>query len=189
MSCLNRLLVLTMVLSLVGIAHAQPPALQVRSGSDALQLLLKPEDLQAGMPGSFTFLLVNRSDHDIRLPKPSAPCRNSVHGFINLVLRFTPAPGGKGAERAIICSVDAVRMGGGILRESDFWVVLHPGDSLPISVKRWAYTTEESAGTYEFQAFYFPPMISAQEQGVLQKAGIDFPRRVLKSSSMMFERK
>ena len=96
MSSLNRLLVLTMVLSVVGIAHAQPPALQVRSRSDALQLLLKPEDLPEQVPGSFTFLLVNRSDHDIRLPRPDAPCRNSVHGFINLVLRFTPAPGGKG---------------------------------------------------------------------------------------------
>src|SRR3569832_66673 len=56
-----------------------------------LELRLKPGKLLNGIPGRFSFELVNVSDHDLRVPDPKVDCNSALDGSVWLQLDFTPA--------------------------------------------------------------------------------------------------
>src|SRR5271157_3503646 len=61
---------------------------QIPTGKPDLELRLVPGDLVDGVPETFTFVLVNISGHDIRMPQPSQ-CTGG-NGTVRLYLDFTP---------------------------------------------------------------------------------------------------
>jgi hypothetical protein len=70
------------------------------------------------------------------------------------------------------------------------WKTLHPGESLSIDATQEDLLVDvRAAGRYEFRARYEPPEISANDQDILRKAGIDFPHRPLTSERLVFKRK
>jgi hypothetical protein len=153
-----------------------------------LELLVDPKLIVAGVPESFTFALLNISGHDLWLPTPDSPCKNLLHGYVFLDFRFTPKLAARPAAPPRSCIEDGPEIQGGILHEVDSWTPLHPGESLTISRNRWAYTTEESEGVYEFRAVYTPRALSATDQRTLTGAGIDYPKQTLKSPPLRFVR-
>ncbi len=156
-------------------AHRVPP--------ENLELRLQPEAVRINIPQAFTVLIVNRSDHDMRLPMPDHECRDVALGTILLGFNFVPAkpgptPLGHGCfkDYAYQPILDRVRS----------WKVLRPGESLSletISVKAG------EAGTYDYWAHYYPPGMPKADEEVLQKAGIDFPKAELESTHVKFVRK
>ena len=69
---MDRLNILVLALAVVSptVGISQPRAEE----QPGLELRLQPEDVQAGVPEAFTFVLVNRSNHDVRVPMPSIEC-------------------------------------------------------------------------------------------------------------------
>jgi hypothetical protein len=57
---------------------AQTPT---QSQPGILELRLEPESVQKNIPKAFTVLIVNKSDHEVRLP-----CRLSSRGMCRMVL-------------------------------------------------------------------------------------------------------
>ena len=158
----------------------------VKDKSDNLQLRLEPKDIQMGVPKAFTFVLVNISDHDVRVPMPVVDCGYiDSTGSLQLQLKFIPlglvhTKGGTGCGGSIGSSFD-------ILLAVQGWKLLHAGKSLSIEASKSRLLYEEqNAGTYEFWAAYKPPTISEADQATLRQAGIDFPHDVLTSAHITF---
>ncbi len=150
-----------------------------------LELQLETEDLQQGVPQAFTFLLVNKTNHEVRVPYiPNVDCDGTLYG--GMWLRVV-APGGQGWSRG--CGVNALH-GESILDRAKRWRVLLPGASLNFKAgKERALYNDQVDGTYEFWAHYDPPTISPSDQEVLRRAGIDFPQGPLDSAHVRFEKK
>src|ERR1700749_2864272 len=90
------LLGLVFVISSLNFGAAQAPSAK---STGNLELRLQPEDLVHGLPQTFTFLLVNVSDHDVRVPvAPIVDCRSELYGEIELRWRFI-GPFGEGISR------------------------------------------------------------------------------------------
>ncbi|MGC2164170.1 MAG: hypothetical protein WA634_19905 [Silvibacterium sp.] len=185
----HLLLAFTAVLPAAAIAQAASPVPHANTQSQPLQLVMQPKDMQAELPASFTILLVNRSDHEVRLPPPAAACQCLTNGSVQFIVHFTPAPGTKPTALGKSCIADAVLLYSDILRESDTWTVLRPAESLHITVKRSDFSLEEGSGTYSFQAVYTPPSLSPEDKNTLRMAGIDVPTQILKTPVMTFNRK
>jgi hypothetical protein len=174
------------VIASVGLGAAQAPSAKPTSN---LELRLHAKAMQHGVPQAFTFLLVNRSDHNVRVPMPSVGCENAFAGALQLRLHFVPlkpvAPSGLGHG----CACDTGNWPP-ILERVAAWQVLHAGESLSLGAgKSQLYYETDLSGSYEFWVEYAPPVITADDQQTLQQAGIDVPHGPLTSPYLKFERK
>ncbi len=148
----------------------------------SLEMRLVPEQVQAGLPQMFTFLLVNTSDHEIHVPGVlNVDCDSPVSGGIFLELT---SPGSQGFSRG--CGVDVLRKQA-ILDRVGRWRILRPGDSYSVKAGRErALYNDQLNGRYEFWAHYNPPYISPDDQELLRKAGIYFPHSQLNSAHIEY---
>src|SRR5689334_22552821 len=87
-----RLPLLVTGIAVVMITNAQAPT------TSPLELRLEPEESGGGVPASFTFLLVNRSSHEVRVPTPAIQCEDSFDGSVELQLDFKPLVAGPSGE-------------------------------------------------------------------------------------------
>jgi hypothetical protein len=170
------------VISLLNCWAAQAPSSKPTSN---LEFRLQAEDLQYGLPQTFTFLLVNVSDHDVRVPViPIVDCKSPLYGGIELRLK---SPVGQGISRG--CPVDPLR-GQSIQDRVKVWKLLHPGESMSWRAgKERALYNDETTGAYEFWGHYDPPEISPSDQAWLGLAGIDYPDNALDSAHIKFVKK
>jgi hypothetical protein len=164
------------------LTHAQT---QSQSNQGNLELLLQSKDLQMGVPQTFIFTLVNKTDHVVRIPYiPNIDCDDPLDGA--MWLRFT-APGPQSVSRG--CGVN-IEGGESIWSRIKGWQVLSPGASLSFKAAReLALYNDQTNGIYEFWAHYEPPQVSIKDQDLLRQAGIDFPRDPLNSTHVKFEKK
>jgi len=161
----------------------------VKDKSDNLQLRLEPIDIQMGVPQAFTFVLVNISDHDVRIPSaPSLDCGDNYNGSLWLILKFTSlVHGPSGISRGCSSSGGHWPL---LMDRVKGWKVLHSGESLAIeATKDQLQFEDKEAGTYEFWVVYQPPPLSVEEQAQLHQAGIDFPHDELTSTHIAFVKK
>jgi len=153
---------------------------------DNLELRLEAEEIQGGIPQAFVFLLVNKSDHDIRVPTPAVECEDPVYdGSFWLKVNFRPSrtdENGSGHG----CANDRTDKRS-ILDRVKTWKNLRPGESIVLKVarKRFHYDFKEP-GTYEFSASYFPPAMTPSDRKVLSQTGIDFPHSQLTTTRVIF---
>lgn len=172
-------------------AFAQATGTQpaVKDKSDNLQLRLEPKDIQGGVPKAFTSLLVNISDHDVRVPQPVVDCGYDAQiGSLKLQLKFTPL--GRVHTKGVTGCGGSIGGSFDILLEVQGWKLLHTGESLSIEAsKQFLLYEEQNAGTYEFWAAYYPPSISEADQATLRQAGIDFPHDALSTAHVVFVKK
>jgi hypothetical protein len=87
----------------------QVPAWQTATAP--IELRLRAEKIVAGVPQEFEFQIVNRTDHDVRLPEPLTTCDDSHKGKLRLLVSFSPLSppmpppsNGKAGAPTIICS-------------------------------------------------------------------------------------
>ena len=155
-----------------------------------LELRLQPGKLVNGVPESFTFVFVNISNHDVRMPQPSL-CADGVFGWLYLGLELKPTTtevGGFGCGGGIGGSGHVIAM----RDQAKNWKILKPGESLKVSfpgIKLFSTKPQQVPGTYDFWATYTPPIIPAYDQQILTEEGIDFPRSHLVSPHLTFVRK
>lgn len=151
-----------------------------------LELRLHAEDIQDGIPQAFTFVLVNKSDHSIRIPTPAIECEDPVNdGSLWLKVNFRPSrPDENGIGYG--CTNDRTDKRT-ILDRVKTWKNLRPGESIVLNVarERLHYACKEP-GTYEFLLHYFPPAMTPSDRKVLSQAGIDFPRSDLTAAPVTF---
>jgi len=154
-----------------------------------LELRLQPGELTHGIPDSFTFEIINVSEHDVRVPKPIVNCAGQYTGFIWLRLMFKPSNSAKSVGPGFGCAADTMNWPP-ILQRAQEWQVLHPGESVSQTIPREKLHYEGSeAGTYEVWADYTPPAVEPDDQKRLRKAGIDFPSTPLSTAHLIFTRK
>jgi hypothetical protein len=173
-------LALTSVVLMSG--HAQRLS---QSHQRNLELTLQSKDFQMGVPQTFIFTLVNKTNHEVRVPYiPNIDCDDTLYGA--MWLRFT-ASGPQSVSRG--CGVNVVG-GETIWNRIKGWKVLPPGGSLSFQAgrERGLYS-DQMNGTYEFWAHYDPPQISLVDQDLLRKAGIDFPSGRLDSVHFKYEKR
>jgi hypothetical protein len=168
-------------IALAMITGAQAPEPTV----SPLELQLQPEASES-VPAAFAFLLVNRSDHEVRVPTPSIDCENSFNGAIWLHVQFRPLVPGPPDEDGFGCASDSMDWPA-ILERVKAWKVLGPGESLRLRADREHLHYEgDKAGTYEFWATYRPPSVQLLDQGTLWAVGLDFPSRGLDTQHLVF---
>jgi hypothetical protein len=141
-----------------------------------LQLRLVPGKLQNGLPEEFTFVFVNNSAHQVRMPRPSQ-CSGGA-GTVLLRAQFKPmnplgvpsgGGGGCGSGHAIISPAE-------LLRWAKSWNRLTSGGSLAISYsRRDLFNFQEDDGSYEFWGEYVPPQLNTEQIELLKRAGFDLP--------------
>ena len=73
---------------------------QPQNGGKAptLELIMRPDAPRHGIPLAFSFVLVNKSSHDVRVPQPSINCDDSYNGEVLLNVRLKACQG-RVAER------------------------------------------------------------------------------------------
>jgi len=183
-----RSLTITLALGSATWAYAQATGTQpaVKDKSDNLELSLEPKDIQGGVPQTFTFVLVNTSDHDVRIPAtPVVNCHSQYSGSIWLVHTFTPlTPGSPGPGGG--CAASKYNWPPLMDRVKE-WKVLRAGESLRIAGAK--NFDDKEAGTYKFWAEYEPPYISSDDQATLRQAGIDFPHDELATAHITYVKK
>jgi hypothetical protein len=144
--------------------------------NSTLQLRLVPGKLQNGLPEEFTFVFVNNSVHQVRMPRPSQ-CSGGA-GTVLLRSQFKPmnplgvpsgGGGGCGSGHAIIAPAE-------LLRWAKSWNRLTSGGSLAISYsRRDLFNFQEDDGSYEFWGEYVPPQLNTEQIELLRRAGFDLP--------------
>src|SRR4051794_10000797 len=96
--------------------HVGPDSAQSSTTGSTLELRLVPGKLQNGLPKEFTFVFVNNSAHEVRMPRPSQ-CSGG-NGTVLLRSQFRPANplrvprgggGGCGSGHAIIAPVELLQ--------------------------------------------------------------------------------
>ncbi len=156
---------------------------------NSLELRLLPGALTNGIPDSFTFEIVNVSNHDIRVPQPSIDCGDGYSGFIWLRLQFKPLNPSDLLKTGFGCAGDRVNWPP-ILERAQQWRLLHPGEFVSQTVQQDKLHYESTkAGVYEFWADYTPPATGPEDQRSLRKAQIDFPSAPLSTPHQLFTRK
>lgn len=178
----------------VAIAAMLPGLLMLGQSSGSqkqsnLELQLKSGLLINGVPESFTFVFVNISGHDLRMPKPSN-CHIPTTGTVVLKLTVKPAPP-HGIGHGCVGDVGFFKGQPPIRdRVEKRWELLTPGGSLSVTFDRdELFVNDQSPGRYDFWAEYIPPYVSAQEAKALARAGINFPQPRLVSNHLVFVRK
>lgn len=178
----TSLAIVVILLVPVGVAAAQnTPVVK-----PDLELRLKPGKLLNGVPETFTFELVNISDHDVYFPKPKADCNSALNGSIWLQLDFTPAQFNNRGS-GFVCVEDQVGLPAIMHRVKD-WRPLHPGETISQTLdQRELHFDDKGSGRYVFWAEYHPPTIDQRDQSTLQQAGIDFPQKYLKTAQFIYK--
>lgn len=166
----------------------QPVSARIAHGSlPKVELRLLPGQLDRGLPKSFTFVFVNRSGNQLRIPRPTQ-CIGG-NGTVTLRSKFKPlntsgvaSGGGGGCGGGLAGKVQ-------VLERAKSWESLNPGTSLSVSYsRRDLFNFQEDAGNYEFWGEYVPPKLTLEDISVLEKAGIRFPRVPLTSKHVQFKR-
>ena len=153
-----------------------------------LDLYLHAEKVQKGVPQAFVFDLVNKTDHDVRLPIPSVQCEDGFDGSLYLNVDFKPLRRGRPGE-GYACVGDVLKWPPILDRIKD-WRILHPGDRYSVAADRaHLMYADQELGRYEFWATYTPPYISKADEEVLRAMAIDFPDRELESGRVTFEKR
>jgi hypothetical protein len=152
-----------------------------------LELRLSPGEMVNGVPQTFTFRLINVSQHNVWVPDPTVECSNSVGGYLSLGVQFAPLHP-PGSETRGGCVVDEFKPP--ILVRAQKWKVLAPGEAIEKTASRAQLRYEvELPGTYEFWAEYHPPMLRPGEQETLRERGVDFSVENLTTSHLTFRTK
>ena len=149
-------LVLPLLTAIAATFSAQDPVGSQIAVKLKLELRILPGQLDGGLPKSFTFVFVNRSGHQLRMPRPTQ-CSGG-NGTVMLRSQFKPLntrgvpSGGVGG-----CSpglTEKIQ----VLEWAKSWHLLDPGESISVSYsRRDLFNFQEDAGDYEFWAEYVPP--------------------------------
>lgn len=156
------------------------------AGKPTLELRIVPGQLDRGLPKNFTFVFVNRSGHQLRMPRPTQ-CIGG-NGTVMLRSQFKPmntsyVPSGGGGG----CGSGSGKTQ--VLEWTKSWHSLNPGQSLSVNYsRRDLFNFQEDAGEYEFWGEYVPPKPTIEDISLLERAGIDFPRVTLTSAHLNFKR-
>jgi hypothetical protein len=154
-----------------------------------LELVLQPDAPSKGLPRGFTVLLLNKSDHDIRVPTPVVDCQAAYSGVMGVSFRFTPLRPARPNSHGYGCASDRFNWPP-ILERAKEWTVLHPRMSISVRETLEQMHCECTVpGRYEFWAGYLPPDISPEDKETLTKAGIDFPHAPLESAHVTYVKK
>jgi len=152
-----------------------------------VELRILPAQLDRGLPRSFTFVFVNRSGHQLRIPRPT----QCFGGNGTVVLRSSFKP----LNTRGIASGAGGGCGGGLLEKIEVlewaksWESIAPGASFSVSYsRRQLFDYQEDAGDYEFWGEYVPPKLTNEDASLLERAGIHFPRAPLVSTHLRFRR-
>jgi len=166
----------------IGLAACGVGQTAVSATPGKLELRLLPQSVVMKIPQTFTILMVNGTDHDVRMPTPSLECGDGPHGTVRLRLNFKPYTPG------------VPSLGGGCVNDfshspmSDAikgWKVLRPGESLTLATINDRVLAQE-AGSYDYWAHYDPPGMPEADREWLRKAGIDYPKEDLDSAHVKF---
>ena len=117
---------------------------------------------------------------------PSFESGDVPHGTVWLRLNFVPL------KRGVLPELQA----GGIndffyqpiLERVKGWKVLGPGESLNLATISDRILAQD-AGSYDYWAYYYPPGMTKGDEEVLQKTGIDYPKKELGSAHVKFVKK
>ena len=166
----------------------QPVSTRIAHGSfPKVELRILPGQLDRGLPKNFTFVFVNKSGHQLRIPRPTQ-CIGG-NGTVTLRSKFkplntrrVPSGGGGGCGGGLAGKIQ-------VLEWAKSWQSLNPGASLSVSYsRRDLFNFQEDAGDYEFWGEYVPPKLTIEDVSVLERAGIRFPRVPLTSKHVQFKR-
>jgi len=188
---MTRMSIATVLASLVAIGgtlSADDPAgtHHAHDFVPTLELRILPGKLERGLPKRFTFVFVNRSGHELRMPRPSQ-CIGG-NGTVMLRSQFKPlnprgVPSGGGGG----CGAGSKKIE--VLEWLMSWQSLDQGKSLSVSYsRRDLFDFQEDAGDYEFWGEYVPPKLTSEEISLLERAGINFPGVPLASAHLHFKR-
>jgi hypothetical protein len=119
---------LVLATALLRVTGAQKPD---APGSGALELRIHPDRVEQGVPQGFTVVLVNKTNHDLRVPIPTIQCEDSFNGDILLRLRFRPLKA-QPAEGQQGCANDN-EIWPPILERIQNWKIVHSGDTLTVN--------------------------------------------------------
>jgi len=158
-----------------------------RQGIGNLELRLRPKTIKRGIPQGFTFQIVNRTKHDVRIPTPTIDCEDTFNGSIWLRLELTPALGMSGT--GLGCAAD-LQDWPPIVERIKKWKIVHPGDAVSLeSDREHLFYDDKEPGNYEFSADYVPPYISPSDQNQLRALGIEFPHTPLATAHITFTKR
>jgi hypothetical protein len=166
----------------------QPVSTRIAHGSfPKMELRILPGKLDRGLPRTFTFVLLNKSGHELRIPRPT----QCIGGNGTVILRSkfrplntrgVPSGGGGGCGGGLAGKIQ-------VLQWAKSWQSLNRGASLSVSYsRRDLFNFQEDAGDYEFWGEYEPPKLTIEDVLVLERAGIRFPRVPLTSNHVQFKR-
>ena len=177
----------TLVAVILSLATCRPSSAQAIQSELDLQVV--PSRMVAGVPDSITFALINKSNHDIRLPAPTPPYVSSYRGSIVLYFKFVPAMGSTSSPCSVTAGFGDTYLWPAILDRIKDWTTLKPGESLRINEERASTVAcEQSMGSYTFWAEYDPPSLSGEDREVLKANNISVPVQAIVSPKITFLR-
>lgn len=140
-------------------------------------------DATKSFPKSFTVTFVNATDHEIRFPKPSISCQNSLDGTLTIAYQFIPkAPRTDAVGHGCVCDYFNPPS---VLERAKNWATIAPGTAVKVQVSaEKIYLEFPESGRYVFTAYYDPPHLTPSEQAMLTSAGIYFPQERLASGTI-----
>lgn len=158
--------------ALPGAQHSVAAQLAITSATNSnLEFRILPRDLDRGLPKSFTFVFINKSDHRFRMPRPSH-CSGG-NGTVLLRSDFKPL------NPQSLASGKGGGCGGGlggeiqVLEWVKSWQALEPGESLRVTYSRQdLFNMQEDAGDYEFWGEYVPPKTDGRGRSSPGKGGV-----------------
>ena len=180
-------IVLPLLAAIAATLSAQDPVGSQIVVKPKLELRILPGQLDRGLPKSFTFVFVNRSDDQLRMPRPTQ-CSGG-NGTVMLRSQFKPlntrgipSGGGGGCGGGLTDKIQ-------LLEWAKSWHSLDPGESVSVNYsRRDLFNFQEDAGDYEFWGEYVPPKLTIEDISLLEWAGIDFPRMTFTSAHLNFKR-
>jgi hypothetical protein len=154
--------------------------------AQTVRLRIEGSDFRDGVPERISFVFVNLSDRSVRIP-PLSPCNNRYSGHLTLMLKFSPVqPQTSGSGGG--CG-GGLYDGPSILEQALTWNVVPPHTSFTVTYRRTElFDNQHASGTYEFFGKYDPPLLTADEVLMLEKAGINFSREALTSEQLRYAR-
>jgi hypothetical protein len=163
-------------------AHSQLPKAQI----GGLELRIDPEGVENGIPQAFKIVLVNNTNHDVRLPMPSLGCSDTYSGNVRLVVHFTPLWPDPSEPTHTGCAQTRAKWPP-IMDRIKGWTTVHAGSDLNLlgTVSK-RYLNDQMPGAYEVWASYSPPFVDPYDEKKLRDAGIGFPHDALSSPHSKF---
>jgi hypothetical protein len=175
--------ILIATVAVCGVRAADPPK------QNSLRLVIKVESISHGTPQAFTFKIVNNTDHDIYLPKPTVECSDSFDGALLLNVKFTPLNPDDDTGGGSGCAADGWGDWPSIIVRLKSWLILRAGKSLTINANKSLFLYEDNRpGRYEFWATFKPAFVKKVDQELLLGMGIDFPSSEMNSNHLTFDK-